>query len=135
MYDSAFRWIMYDIPLNSSLGLVQFDTSASILSYLIDIKTSSDRNNLASKLPDYTRGSTCIGCGLQKALEVKIILINSFQIRWNYIVQVLRQSGQGGNIILMTDGGENESPTISQVMNDIFSAKVQVSTIAYGLVN
>jgi len=35
----------------------------------------------------------------------------------------------------MTDGEENVRPYISEIKNDIFKAKVQVSTIAYGLVN
>jgi len=76
MFESATRWILYDIPLNSSLGLVQFEFSAILLSKLEQIKTNSDRFNLAIRLPDRTAGTdnTCIGCGLQEALNVNIIL-------------------------------------------------------------
>jgi len=69
---------MHDIPWNSSLGLVEFGSSAKILSLLTEIKSDSDRNMLANALPDGLSGSTCIGCGLKTALEVKIILINTF---------------------------------------------------------
>jgi len=48
------------------------------------------------------------------------------------LLQLLWPSGEGGNIILMTDGQENEKPDVADVMPQILQAKVQVSSIAFG---
>lgn len=48
------------------------------------------------------------------------------------ISQVLRESGPGGVIVLVSDGEENESPTMSDLVPFIVDADVRVVSIAFG---
>lgn len=41
--------------------------------------------------------------------------------------------GQGGVVILVTDGGETDGPFIRDVVDDIVKANVRVVSIAFGL--
>lgn len=47
-------------------------------------------------------------------------------------LQVLEPGGQGGIIFLVTDGGENLSPFINDVINDVITASATVVSIALG---
>lgn len=45
---------------------------------------------------------------------------------------MLRESGPGGVIVLVSDGEENESPTMSDVTPFIVDAEARVVSIAFG---
>ncbi|XP_070559947.1 calcium-activated chloride channel regulator 1-like [Ptychodera flava] len=75
------------------------------------------RDALVNLLPTTTGGGTCIGCGLNSG------------------VQVLEKDGlsaRGGILILITDGGETDSPFINDVKQSLISKGVCVDTVAFG---
>ncbi|KAI9556636.1 hypothetical protein GHT06_016426 [Daphnia sinensis] len=113
LYDASRRWIKYDITDGTYLGIVKFSTTAEILSPLT-VVNSETRQQLMDRVPRYTEGSTCIGCGLQKALDM------------------LRPGGKGGVIVLVTDGMENVLPYIADMYPELIEAQVQVVSIAFG---
>ena len=47
-------------------------------------------------------------------------------------LKVLKESGKGGVILLLTDGEENEHPYIYEVLLEIIAAEVRVVSIAFG---
>lgn len=47
-------------------------------------------------------------------------------------MKVLRPSGLGGVILLMTDGEETDRPWIQEVIQDVIRANVRVVSIAFG---
>ncbi|KAK4015731.1 hypothetical protein OUZ56_030705 [Daphnia magna] len=111
--EAARRWIKYDITEGTSLGIVKFSTSATMLSDLTVVNDDT-RQQLMDKVPNYTEGGTCIGCGLQIALDI------------------LEPGGKGGVIVLVTDGLENEHPYIEEMYPQLIDAQVQVVSIAFG---
>lgn len=48
-------------------------SNAKILSPIVEINGDASREALIARLPVTAVGGTCIGCGLQKALDVSII--------------------------------------------------------------
>ncbi|XP_065281757.1 calcium-activated chloride channel regulator 1-like isoform X2 [Dermacentor albipictus] len=64
-----------------------------------------------------TAGGTCIGCALEKALEV----LRSFN-----------ETSEGAVIVLLTDGLENEHPYIDDVLPQLLEEKVEVLAMAVG---
>ncbi|EFX75018.1 hypothetical protein DAPPUDRAFT_323732 [Daphnia pulex] len=113
LYDSAQRWIQYDIPEGTSLGIVKFHSYATVLSNMTVVNDET-RQQLMDKVPNKTEDSTCIGCVLQMAIDI------------------LHPGGNGGVIVLVTDGLENEYPFIRDVTPELIDAKIQVVSIAFG---
>ena len=110
-------------------------STAQILSPLVRIEDDASRQSLIDLLPRFTKDNTCIGCGLQAALQVgrfsispslKLILIKTFKKK------VLSSGGPGGVILLLTDGGENVNPFINEVLPELIQANVRVVSIASG---
>lgn len=114
LYESSRRWIKYDISDGSQLGMVQFATKAKIISSMVEIKGDASREALIARLPVNAVGGTCIGCGLQKALEL------------------LRPGGPGGVILLLTDGEETDRPFIYEVLSEVVRSGARVVSIAFG---
>ncbi|XP_057365308.1 calcium-activated chloride channel regulator 1-like isoform X2 [Daphnia carinata] len=114
LYESSRRWIKYDISDGSKLGLVQFSNKATITSPMVEITGDASREALIARLPVNAVGATCIGCGLQKALEL------------------LRPGGPGGVIILLTDGEETDRPFIYEVLSEVVRSGARVVSIAFG---
>jgi Mg-chelatase subunit ChlD len=71
-----------------------------------------------NKVPTKTKGCTCIGCGLNQAVDI------------------LKRAGkaEGGVIILVTDGMENEKPYINAVFANVKATGVRIVSIAFGCV-
>ncbi|XP_057373421.1 calcium-activated chloride channel regulator 4-like [Daphnia carinata] len=113
LHDAARRWIKYDITDGTSLGIVKFSTGAQMLSPLTVVNENT-RQQLMDNVPYYTEYNTCIGCGLQIALNM------------------LRPGGKGGVIVLVTDGMENEHPYIAEMYPQLIDAQVHVVSIAFG---
>jgi len=102
--------------IGMKLGLVRFDTSAIILHEIVEINDQT-RQTLVDLVPNYTLGSTSIGDGLNKSLDA----IDRYGTYTK------------ATIILMSDGDENESPMIKDVIQRIKSnSKLKINTIALG---
>ncbi|PSN43435.1 hypothetical protein C0J52_02638 [Blattella germanica] len=77
---TLYNWFD-QVPDDVLLGMVAFSTEGELLSQL-----TTSRKELKDDIPMVGQGETCIGCGIQLAL------------------QVLRESNKSGVIVLITDG-------------------------------
>ncbi|CAL1532070.1 unnamed protein product [Lymnaea stagnalis] len=113
---AASNYILSCIETGSKLGIVQFNTNASTLSNLMEVKSERDRFNLIDALPMQAEGKTSIGAGLKKGVEV------------------LTKYGEapGGSIILITDGKENEGPYLRDLRPALMRRGIVVHALAYG---
>ncbi|XP_078621048.1 calcium-activated chloride channel regulator 3A-1-like [Branchiostoma floridae x Branchiostoma japonicum] len=98
----------------SMVGLITFSDTAAVDHALTELTADSHRQSLITALPSSTYGSTSIGAGIQAGLSM------------------LKPTGQGGTIVLMTDGQENTSPMIQDVWPSVLQQKVTLVTIAIG---
>ncbi|XP_070397169.1 calcium-activated chloride channel regulator 1-like isoform X2 [Dermacentor albipictus] len=98
------------------LAIVTFSWTATVLQPMVILnnRTRQGFHDAVDKM--LANGTTCIGCGLLSALE---ILKNSTRT-------------EPRRIVLLTDGGENESPSITEVKPQLLAAKVGVVTMAMG---
>ncbi|XP_002731426.1 calcium-activated chloride channel regulator 1-like [Saccoglossus kowalevskii] len=115
---AATRYIGNTLPNDTWVGIVRFDTDALVVADLTKLDSEETRMDLISKLPSNTGGSTCIGCGLELGIEV---LENS----------PFGDAG-GGVIFLTTDGEENSSPYIEDVLPELLVKEVRVDCLAFG---
>nr|XP_039256541.1 calcium-activated chloride channel regulator 3A-1-like [Styela clava] len=103
------------------VGLVTFDSSASVLKQLTEVQNGDNsRDSLVRLLPSFASGVTAIGQGILAG------------------VQVLSHNGQspeGGYVIVLTDGEENVEPFVDSVKPDVMSKGVILQAIFFGLVN
>ncbi|KAH7974522.1 hypothetical protein HPB49_016411 [Dermacentor silvarum] len=105
---AASQFIQALIPDGMEVGIVRVQRD----------RLESSREELVEKvLKLEANGFTCIGCALQKSLEM---------------FEENDQSAAGSVIILMTDGAENRDPKISDVVGKLVAAQVVVNTIAFG---
>ena len=70
LFDASKYLIETVLPLESWLGIIDFDDDAVVLSYLTQITSNITRQSLVSHLPTVGSGGTCIPCGIDSALEV-----------------------------------------------------------------
>ncbi|XP_070377007.1 calcium-activated chloride channel regulator 1-like isoform X3 [Dermacentor albipictus] len=99
------------------LAIVAFSTTAKVQHRMMTVnhQTLKGFREAVKKLsPD---GKTCIGCGLQRALEV---------------LNTSPESPEGAIIVLLTDGVENEQPYIDDVWPQLLAVKVEVVAMAMG---
>lgn len=70
----AARSFLTSIAVDGSyIGIVDFDSIGVKLSGLTLINSDKTRESLAKLVPTEAGGGTCIGCGLEAALEVKLL--------------------------------------------------------------
>eukprot|EP00058_Branchiostoma_floridae_P002746 XP_002588234.1 hypothetical protein BRAFLDRAFT_124701 [Branchiostoma floridae] len=103
---------VYNLPIGSSLGIVTFNSEATINAPMTVIGNETTRDALVGALPMTTGGKTSIGSGLQEALG---LLGNDL-----------------GRIILISDGQEDELPHIADVLPALRVAGHTVHTVAIG---
>ncbi|XP_002731080.1 calcium-activated chloride channel regulator 4A-like [Saccoglossus kowalevskii] len=115
MIQASTKYIGYTVPSDTWLGIVEFSTDATILSYLVQLSDTDTRKQLIDKLPTGTGGSTCIGCGLNSGIEV-------LEHGW--------ESPSGGILFLITDGDENVRPYIEDVIDELVEKEIVVDTLA-----
>ncbi|KAH9508193.1 Calcium-activated chloride channel regulator 4 [Bulinus truncatus] len=72
---AASNYILSCIETGSKLGIVQFNTNASTLSQLTEIRSEKDRFALIDSLPMQAVGKTSIGAGLKKGVECMACVI------------------------------------------------------------
>ncbi|XP_077497419.1 calcium-activated chloride channel regulator 1-like isoform X2 [Amblyomma americanum] len=115
--EAAGNFITVLIPDGLEAGIVTFSTGVDSVSPLTPMQTSVRKQYAGEVAQLTTSGMTCIGCALRKALEM---------------FKENKQSTEGSVIILMTDGEENQSPRIADVVDELIAARVVVNTIAFG---
>ncbi|XP_070397186.1 calcium-activated chloride channel regulator 1-like isoform X1 [Dermacentor albipictus] len=99
------------------LAIVTYSTTANVQHPMRTVNhrtVKGFRDALKMMSPD---GDTCIGCGLQRALEA---------------LNTPSESPDGAIIVLLTDGVENQKPHIDDVWPQLLAGKVQVVTMAMG---
>ncbi|RWS10441.1 epithelial chloride channel protein-like protein [Dinothrombium tinctorium] len=98
------------------LGIVSFGGTAVETHPIVEINTN--RENLISSIVDDNLGSTSIGGGLRRSL--------------NMLISALKNEKCSANIILATDGEQNTGETPADVLPDLLKLQVKVSTLAIG---
>ncbi|XP_077862869.1 calcium-activated chloride channel regulator 1-like [Saccoglossus kowalevskii] len=116
LYQTATYFIDTKIEDGSFVGIVGFSSTAVILAGMTEIKYGFQRDDIASNVPQVVDGFTSIGAGLELALQV---LENG------------NVASEGASLLLITDGAENRSPFIANVLPDIYDSGVRVDTFAY----
>ncbi|XP_057365310.1 calcium-activated chloride channel regulator 4-like [Daphnia carinata] len=116
--ESVRSWIKYDLPTGSKLGMIMFSSMAHVVSELETITDMKSRQEMMEKVPNQLFSATCIGCGLDLAVQM---LSNP------------NDTEKSGIILLVTDG--KNSPgylSIADVQQDIVQAGIRVVSIAFG---
>ncbi|KAK3594734.1 hypothetical protein CHS0354_014159 [Potamilus streckersoni] len=103
------------LPMDSLFGMVSFSSGANILARMTRITDNSVRQSLIEKLPIESGGKTSIGAGLKLAID----LLTSMQ-----------NETDGSEIILISDGEENNAPFASNFLQQIMENWIIVNTIA-----
>ena len=108
---------------NAKIGIVVFNSVASIRVNLLTIRTAADRLTLINSIPGTNEpdGGTAIGAGLQTGVAVL-----AGRTAVGDVTDV------GGSITLVTDGEETDAPLIESVIPLLVSAKVKVYPIGIG---
>ncbi|CAH1783067.1 unnamed protein product [Owenia fusiformis] len=113
---ATYKFIQNTLPEGTEIGLVTFSTTAQIVQDMMRIEGQEDRDFFSSKLPTWPVGLTAIGQGLELGMQ-------------------LLEEGDttDATLILMTDGVENQQPTISELLSQgRFQNKgVRINAIAY----
>uniref|UniRef100_H0XAM7 Chloride channel accessory 4 n=1 Tax=Otolemur garnettii TaxID=30611 RepID=H0XAM7_OTOGA len=113
--NQAAKYFLLQIVENGSwVGMVHFDSSASIKSELIQITNSSQRHKLVENLPTNANGGTSICSGIRTAFQV-----------------IGKQYSQldGSEIVLLTDG---EDSTTRSCMEEVKQSGAIIHFIALG---
>uniref|UniRef100_T1JCF0 VWFA domain-containing protein n=1 Tax=Strigamia maritima TaxID=126957 RepID=T1JCF0_STRMM len=115
LYEAATRFIKEEVKIGTAVAVILFSSSASLTLPMKRVTNEQDRNSVIAKIPQTAGGGTCIGCGLRVA------------------AQDLRRfrGGNGGTIVLLSDGEENGAPFIRDVTNELVNANIRVITIAF----
>ena len=103
--------IIEQLPDNSYVGVVLFDTRVETALHMTQITDRSVRDRAIRSVPAMARGGTSIGLGILTG------------------VQLIRDAGlatDGTTLFLATDGGHNGSPSdyVSHVLPTLLSEKV-----------
>ncbi|KAJ8022288.1 Calcium-activated chloride channel regulator 4 [Holothuria leucospilota] len=115
----AARNFITSVALDGSyIGIVDFDSDGLIIEYLTLIDSDETRHMLAKRVPEDADGGTCIGCGLEKGLEV------------------LSENGanpEGGVVVLITDGQDNggNEDFRDQMKKEYVAAGVVIDAVAF----
>lgn len=115
--EAATRYVQGMEDNSRRLAIVSFSTNSTVVHPMMLVNKSTRRGYLEEIEKLEWDGLTCIGCGLKSALE---LLTSS------------NETAEGGLVVLMSDGEENEDPRIETMLPTVVEAKVVVSTVALG---
>ncbi|XP_077994547.1 calcium-activated chloride channel regulator 1-like [Glandiceps talaboti] len=99
------------------VAMVTFSSTATILSSLVEISDTS-RAELIDLIPTTASGSTSIGAGILKGIEI------------------LEENGAnpaGGVLVVVTDGEENTAPYISDTSTEVQNKNVKCVSVGVGV--
>uniref|UniRef100_A0A4X2LP83 Calcium-activated chloride channel regulator 1 n=1 Tax=Vombatus ursinus TaxID=29139 RepID=A0A4X2LP83_VOMUR len=113
LHQASKLFLLQIIEKASWVGMVTFDSAASVQSELVQIETDAQRDTLISKLPAVASGGTSICSGLRSAFTV---IGKKF-------------STDGSEIVLLTDGEDN---TISTCFDEVKQSGAIIHTVALG---
>ncbi|XP_077983917.1 calcium-activated chloride channel regulator 1-like [Glandiceps talaboti] len=113
---AASVYIQNTVESGSYLGIVEFSDFAQLLAPMTNITDYQSRRDLVMRLPRVVGGWTCIGGAILKGIEV---------------LSAGGQDPSGGILLVISDGGENRSPTIAEVLGTVEEAGIVIDTIAY----
>ncbi|XP_077495939.1 calcium-activated chloride channel regulator 3A-1-like [Amblyomma americanum] len=99
------------------LAVITFSDRATVVRPLRLVNSTTRVHFVDSIERLWARGGTCIGCGLREALK---------------LLTTATETPEGAIIVLMSDGKESRNPRVKNVLPDVLSSKVTVSTIALG---
>ncbi|WAR27848.1 CLCA1-like protein, partial [Mya arenaria] len=106
-----------EICADSYLGIVWFDSSASVKKAITKVDSGATRAVLVDALPTIPDGGTCIGCGLKLAIDE--------------IIKTFPTSSKHSEIILMSDGEETTNNlTITEQANRAKDLGILIHTVA-----
>ena len=94
MIQGATIYLRGIIPNDSYVGIVEFESSAYVLSSLVYIDNDDSRELLVTRLPSVTGGGTCIGCGILTGIDVSNLKIGS----WWYVTNRSSSSSVCGEV-------------------------------------
>lgn len=115
--EAATRYIGDIKDGSRRLAIVTFSYHSHVNHTLMPVNVNS-RNGFLNVIGRLNaNGGTCIGCGLESALE---------------LLTTASETPEGATIVLMSDGEENQDPTIADVLPRVIASKVVVSTLALG---
>ncbi|XP_036208489.1 calcium-activated chloride channel regulator 1-like [Myotis myotis] len=114
MNQAAELYLIQIIEMGSLVGMVTFDSSATIQNYLTKITDENAYQHITANLPQVADGGTSICNGLKEGFQA-IIQSN--------------QSTSGSEIILLTDGEDAE---ISSCFEEVKQSEAIIHTIALG---
>ncbi|XP_038061542.1 calcium-activated chloride channel regulator 1-like [Patiria miniata] len=116
MISSSANYISSIVTDGSYIGIVEFNYVGIILKNLTLVTSDDDRQALLESLPPDAAGSTAIGDGLLKSIEV---------------LSYGGRNPAGGIILLISDGDEREAPYIDDVIDDVTRSGVIVDSLAF----
>ncbi|XP_005385416.1 PREDICTED: calcium-activated chloride channel regulator 4 [Chinchilla lanigera] len=114
MNQAAKHFLLQTVENGSWVGMVQFDSSASIRSDLIQIRSNSERDTLVNSLPTQAIGGTSICSGIRQAFEV---------------IRKAASQLDGSEIVLLTDG---EDSTANACIDEVKESGIIIHLIALG---
>ncbi|XP_072025963.1 calcium-activated chloride channel regulator 4-like [Amphiura filiformis] len=112
---AASNFINTAIQLYESLSIISFNGTVTINAPLREIRDQGDRNALIEALPTKAAGISNIGEGIQFGRA-----------------QLANKNIFGGRMLVITDGEENSSPSISNIIHLLDDYQITVDTIAIG---
>ncbi|XP_054333760.1 calcium-activated chloride channel regulator 4 isoform X4 [Pongo pygmaeus] len=114
MNQAAKHFLLQTVENGSWVGMVHFDSTATIVNKLIQIISNDERNTLLARLPTYAQGGTSICSGIKYAFQV---------------IRELHSQLDGSEVVLLTDGEDN---TASSCIDEVKQSGAIVHFIALG---
>ncbi|XP_060597050.1 calcium-activated chloride channel regulator 4-like [Ruditapes philippinarum] len=115
LYQASKYVIQKRIPDNSWLGIIWFNDAADVKMNLTHVVSQKVRDYLVAALPQRATGGTCIGCGIEKALQI-----------FRFVTTDLR----GCEIIVISDGKDGNTANFDSAMEHVINEKCVIHTIS-----
>ena len=115
---AAQKFIRYDLPVNSNLGIVTFSNTSKVEHSMVQVHSDQVRARLADTIPDKYHLSRsekrCVLCSLQKVLH-----------------EVVRDNHAGTHIILITQGSADTLSLTDEAVIEgyVLDHNIKMSTI------
>ncbi|WAR27525.1 CLCA4-like protein, partial [Mya arenaria] len=109
-------YVLQEVLRNGSwLGIVWFNSSATQANEIVQITDNSVRVKLSQNLPSIGSGGTCIGCGINLAIEM---------------LETKFGSVKGCEIILMSDGADGNAIQLTTAEQKAISTGVVIHAVS-----